>query len=958
MLNQLRTSLFNRSIWLLAILIAAGYAGNYFKLPFGFGVDFLFGSIAVLIIVSLYGLWWGTIAVLIAGSYTIALWQHPYALIIFTCEALFVAWRLRQGNQNLLLVDMIFWLLIGMPLVWLFYGKILDVGTVTTSIILFKQPVNGIFNALVASLILTYKPLYRWAKFSRLTPSISFEQTLLNLLVAFVFLPTLMLMVVNNKVAMKHEQTVLIETLKTSAHNVASDIIQWHQSGLKALHQLADVSSQTEIENFEQMQQSLKLATNTLPIFQQIYVVNADLEIVAAASRSNQADSERPNFSQLAIPREPQIFVLPTQTKLNSVRPQLKSSKILQTLPIIRNDRWSGNIVAELNMDFIKQLLQTESYTLPLKSILLDENQLVIASTYSESNLQKILNRRSNGEITYVQSRYLEPGVYHWLPTMEGKPLIARWQESFYGQDLPIDQEIPLTLIMEAPAAPHINYLQLLYIRSLSILLLIAISAILIAKFLSRLLVKPILSLAKFTTNLPDQLLQHKTIKWPRSSVREMNSLATNFEVMSKTIEENIQQIQQTNQKFKQAKESAEIANQAKDKFLANISHELKTPLNNIIGYNRLMQKYLADSNSITSKNAASNPAEWLKIVQQSSTYLLTLIDEILDLAKTEAHKMELYPSLVNLPVFMGDIFEIIAKKAAEKNILFKYEALGSLPTNIYADDQRLRQVLLNLLNNSVKFTDRGQITLRVSAINQVQTSNSNLPPQVNLRFAIIDTGIGVSPQNVSKIFQPFQQINKLDVNESSTGLGLAICQQLVELMGGELKVQSELDRGSIFWFDVTFPEIKITSRIEATSVSEIVGYKGQRRTLLLVDDDRVSRLILLDILKPLGFKVITAENGQQGLRLASQNRPDLILTDLFMPIKTGFTLVPEIRKIKYLRQVPIIAISATNFEEVEKQSQAIGCDAYLTKPIDNKKLLDLLGKYQNLEWIYKGSQT
>ncbi len=728
LVNKSRTLLLNPSVQLLAVLIAAGYVGNYLSFPFGFGVDFLFGSIAVLIVVSLYGIWWGTIASLIAGSYTITLWQHPYALIIFTCEALFVAWRLRQGERNLLLSDMIFWLLIGMPLVWFFYGHIFQVEAITTSLILVKMPVNGIFNALVASFILTYKPLYRWANSSSKRTAVFFEQILLNLLVAFVLIPTLMLMVVDNRVVIKHEQSELIETLEISAKNLASDLLQWHQSGLETLRQLAQTSNQTKIVVSGQTQPSLALAIRSLPLFRQIYIINADLEVIAAAPFQDESSRNRLDFSQLTIPREPKIFVLPSQTEENSATSQ---PKILQSLPIIVNNHWLGNIIAELNIDFIEQLLQTETHILPLGNKLLDQNQLVIASTHSQLNSQQMLNRRQKGEISYLQSDDLENRVYHWLPIMEGQPLIARWKKSFYGQELLINEEIPLTLVMEVPAASYINYLQLLYIRSLTILLLITLSTILIAKFLSRLLVKPILNLAKFTTNLPDKILRHETIELPRSCVKEINTLATNFEVMSKTIEQNIQQIQPTNQELKQVKEIAEVANQTQEQFVANISDEIKTP-----------------------------------------------------------------------------------------------------------------------------------------------------------------------------------------------------------------------------------PEIIVTSEIEAKSVKEIIGYKGKRVTLLVVDDLKIIRLFFRELFEPLGFKVITAENGQQALELVHQNQPDLILTDLFMPIRTGFTLVSKIRQMEGFEQIPIIAMSASNFEEVEIQSRTIGCDAFLTKPINREKLFNLLEKYQNLEWIYKDSSS
>ena len=768
LLNNLRTLLLKPSVQLLAFLIAAGFVGNYLSVPFGFGVDFLFGSIAVLIVVSLYGIWWGTIASVIASSYTIVLWQHPFALIIFTCETLFVAWRLRQGDRNLLLSDMIFWVLIGMPLVWFFYGKIFQVETITTAIVLVKLPVNGIFNALVASFILTYKPLYRWANSSSIRANVFFEQILLNLLVACVLIPALMLMVVDNRIVMKHEQSDLIANLETSAKSLASDILEWHQSGLEVLRQLAETSSQTKIVASGQMQPSLELAIKSLPLFRKIYIINSDLEVIASAPFQNESNPNRLDFTQLNIPREPKIFVLPNQTAENSDTSQ---PRILQTLPIIENYRWLGNIVAELNIDFLEQLLQAETNTLPLESRLLDQNQLAIASTYSDLNSQQILNRRQNGEIRYLQPNERKNGVYHWLPIIERQPLIARWKKSFYGQELLINEEIPLTLVVEAPAASYINYLQSLYIKSLAILLLITLSTILIAKFLSRLLVKPILNLAKFTTHLPDKLLRHETIELPRSFVKEMNILVNNFEVMSKTIEQNIQQIQQPNQELKQPQEIAEAAKQAQEQPVANISDELKTA-----------------------------------------------------------------PEITSPPEIAPEV-----------------KAPPEPPTEIIV--------------------------------------TSDTPTEIT------------TPAEIPT-------------------------------------------------------EIVVNSEIEAKSVPKIIGYQGKRLKVLVVDDVRISRLFLRELLEPLGFQVITAENGQQALEIAHQNQLDIILTDLFMPIRTGFTLVARIRKMKGFEQIPIIAISASDFKEVETQSRAIGCNAFLTKPIDQEKLFNYLEKYQNLKWIYDDSTS
>lgn len=959
MSNQPRTSLFNPATLLLVLLIAAGYAGNYFSYPFGFGVDFLFGSIAVVIVLNLYGIWWGTLASFIASSYTIILWQHPYALIIFIGETLFLGWRLRKRKQNLLTYDMIFWICLGIPLALLFYGYILKVGAITTTIIALKQPVNGIFNTLIASLLLNCKPLYHWANSAPKKATVYFEQVLLNLLVAAVLIPALTLMVVNNQAAIEHEQNILIATLDASAQNLAADLRRWHQTGLEALRFLAQTSSRSQIVVSGQTQHSLNLAVDSFPLFKETYIINADREVIAEASMAQQSVAERINLPQLQLPREPQIFVLSPSQSEDSDKP-----KILQTLPIILNDRWLGNIIAELNIDFVQQLLATEAHAVPLRSVLLDRNQLLIASTDPEAD--ELLDDR-NGEISNVELTGSKHKIYHWLPLLEGKPLIARWRESFFIEELLIDEEIPLILKVETPAAPYIDYLQLLYIRNLAILLAIALASILAARFLSRFLVKPILRLATFTTNLPYKILHNETISIPRSSVIEMNALVDNFEVMTTAIEENFFQVQLANRRLRQAKDKSEVANKAKDKFLTNISHELKTPLNSIIGYSKLVQKRLSSQNQSNLEEAKS--LEWLENVRQDGKYLLTLIDEILDLAKSQAHKIELHPTLINVSDFLEDIVSIGRRKATEKGIVFEFEAIGRLPNNIYADEQRLRQILLNLLDNAVKYTDGGKIILQVGKVNSTNTTErtdnampttssvtalQNSPETVCLRFKIMDTGIGIARQNLQRIFQPFEQVNKYQVPEVGTGLGLSISKQLVELMGGKLQVKSELGKGSIFWFDLIFPEIRVSSTIEAQSVPEIIGYRGDRLTLLIVDDVTTSRLLIRDILEPLGFKVIVAKDGKQGLQLARTHQPDLILTDLFMPVKTGFSLITELRQSKSLAQIPVIAVSASSFEEVERQSRASGCNDFLAKPISDRQLLNLLGKHLNLEWIYR----
>ncbi|NEP32037.1 AAA family ATPase [Moorena sp. SIO3B2] len=445
-----------------------------------------------------------------------------------------------------------------------------------------------------------------------------------------------------------------------------------------------------------------------------------------------------------------------------------------------------------------------------------------------------------------------------------------------------------------------------------------------------------------------------------------------------------------------QAKQAADAVNQAKSEFLSNMSHELHTPLNGILGYSQILKQdgYLG-----------TRQIDGLSIIEESGNHLLTLINDILDLSKIEARKIELYPSDLHFPTFIESVVGIIRMRALEKDILFKYDPVGNLPNGIQADEKRLRQILINLLGNAVKFTDHGQVTLRVSLqpfsdeLTSLQTAASPLnhpilgdfnsisptgalsvgelnSPRVApqncgargaklavieqqqttsvIRFEVIDSGVGMSPEQLETIFQPFEQVGDTQRRSARTGLGLAISKQLVELMGGQLMVTSEFGKGSTFWFEIPFTVVKTVTKAQPEIVGKIKGYKGKRCQILVVDGQLENRLVLLNMLAPIGFDIVTAEDGEQAVYMAAELHPDLILTDLVMPVKTGFEAVNEIRQIPEIKDIPIIAVSASFLDMDHNKSKIIGCQAFLSKPIDQNKLFALLEQYLPIEWVYE----
>jgi signal transduction histidine kinase/ActR/RegA family two-component response regulator len=389
-----------------------------------------------------------------------------------------------------------------------------------------------------------------------------------------------------------------------------------------------------------------------------------------------------------------------------------------------------------------------------------------------------------------------------------------------------------------------------------------------------------------------------------------------------------------------EARDRAEAANRAKSAFLAKMSHELRTPLNGILGYAQLLGR---------DETLADEHRAGVDVVERSGHHLLGLINDVLDLAKIEAGKLEVRPAPFRLPDLLRSVTSLARVEADAKGLAFAADLAPALPATVHADERRLRQVLLNLLSNAVKFTPRGSVTLRAYADEQADDAPGD-ERRVVLRFEVADTGIGIAPEQAERVFQPFEQVADAGGHSEGTGLGLAISRRLVDLMGGTIGLESAPGEGSTFTARLPVRVLDAGGETHATA-RRLTGVVG-RPTVLVVDDKAVNRSLLAGLLVPLGFRVVEAADGQEALERAVAVRPDVVLMDLVMPVVDGFEATRRLRRTPGLEHVPIVALSASVFRVTQQESLTIGCDAFLPKPVDLDALLDTLGTLLDLEWV------
>ena len=382
---------------------------------------------------------------------------------------------------------------------------------------------------------------------------------------------------------------------------------------------------------------------------------------------------------------------------------------------------------------------------------------------------------------------------------------------------------------------------------------------------------------------------------------------------------------------LERASTAATAANEAKSRFLASASHEIRSPLNSIYGYAQLLEL-----------NDGRGALQAARIIRRSSEHLASLVEGLLDLSHVESGALRLQREAIRFPALLEQVVDMFEPQAEAKELHFRLECPAKLPEFVRGDQKRLRQVLINLVSNAIKFTDRGEVTLMVLYRNDLAT------------FEVADTGIGIGPDDIDHIFDPFHsRSEELATPRPGIGLGLSITRALVQVMGGEIRVESQLGEGSRFTVRLMLSQPQ-SHPADTTPTTVITGYSGRRRTILVVDDDEAQRSLLAGLLEPLGFNVLTAGDAESAVAIAGETVPDLVLLDIAMPGRTGWDVADALRQ-AHGTTIRIVMLSANAHEQSPGGDGSMPNDMFLLKPFEFSTLLDVISAQLWIEWTGSG---
>lgn len=910
------------------MLSLLGVLGNALSIPLFFGVDVIFGSIASLIAIAWLGPRLGIVVTLISASYTYFLWNHFYAGFILCAEGVFVALLLHRLRGNLALAATLFWILIGIPLHAALYYYGLKMDWLGVELATIKQATSGIFNSIIASLILSYAPFLPTGFSRRGEKRIALYQHIFNIFVGATLVPAAILLVFDARSALKEiESSAMsrLETVSTGISQATEGYIQQQRAAILSVAWQIQESGNLQAKRTQELVDGVR---HIWPDYYGCFVTDRNGKTIAFDPLKNKKGestlgldfSDRYYFQHF---RDGGTGVYISDIYL--ARGAVFEPVFSVTAPIHIKNQFVGIVSGAIKVQNVIDKLHTLLKDSVFQATLVDRVGNVVVSDHPDYPPMSSYAPLKDRKIKHTIERY-----YYRTPDHVDTAPMSKWNKSVLGVSVDVDAVSGWKLYVEQPMAPMRTILYQRYIRNMAYLLSLALVILFGSMWIAGRISRPLAQLSNETTNLPRRLEQQEKINWPKSPILELDIVTENFKSMVTEFKNRFIELENSRNQLKLAKDEAEAANRMKSSFLANMSHEIRTPLGVMVGFAELMTD--EDLDPIRRKEFASG-------LKRNAKQLSLLIDDILDLSKVEAGQLSLEFQDVCLRQMMKDIVADFALKAREKGLEVHLQISDEVPEGIISDSARLKQIMVNLIGNALKFTQRGRIDLVVHS------------DATHVRIEVVDQGLGISEEDQEKLFKPFSQADEsLTRKFGGTGLGLALSRRLSRLLGGDLRlVRSQLGQGSTF--QVMIPrriEVSAQKRHHDRGMDTVPARAIKNAKILLVEDSEDNQTLITNLLERAGAHVDVAHNGLEGIQKATSGSYDVVLMDLQMPIMDGLTAARHLRAQGYKR--PLIALTAHAMAEFRQKCLEAGFNGHVAKPIHFDELLSAITQVDDHE--------